>query len=443
MDTTSPDLLEKIRQQFDFGPYPRIPVDKSPRDDASALFSHNLAIPYYLKYQRVINTQGKVILDAGCGSGYKSLTLAEANPEARIVGVDLSEASVKLANERLKYHQFENVEFHALSIEDLSTLGMKFDYINCDEVLYLLPDPIAGLTMLKAVLKPEGIIRTNLHSALQRSQFYRAQSLLKLMGLMENNPEEMEMNLLKEFMQALKDNVDLKARAWNPICETQDSTSTEILLANFFLQGDKGSTIPEMFSYLQEAGLEFINMLNWRHWGLRDLFKDRDDLPAFLALSLPEIPLQDQLRLYELLNPVHRLLDFWCGHAGSSQAATPLSDWQAHDWEQAKIHLNPQLCTAKAKERFTQCLQAQEPLDMFTLLSNTSLGSNFIDTPTVALLLTLMEKPKSMSVLREFWLKLQPLNLVTLELLTPEQAQETLVKLLTHLEAFLYVLVEH
>ncbi len=441
MDNTSPDLLEKIRQQFDFGPYPRIPVDKSPKGDASLLCTHNLTIPYYLRYQKVVDTQGKVILDAGCGSGYKSLILAEANPGAKIVGVDLSEASVKLAKERLRYHQFENVEFHALRIEDLSTLGMEFDYINCDEVLYLLPDPVAGLTALRSVLKPEGIIRTNLHSSLQRSQFYRAQTLLKCMGLMDSNPEEMEMNLLIEFMQSLKDSVDLKIRTWNPAFETQDST--EIFLANFFLQGDKGSTIPEMFSYLNEAGLEFVSMLNWRQWGLLDLFKDPDNLPAFLALSLPEVPLQDQLSLYELLNPVHRLLDFWCGHPSmSNHAAAPLSDWQAHEWEQAVIYLNPQLCTAKVKERFTQCLQDQEPLDMFTLLNNTALGSTFINTPTVALLMTLMEEPKSMPVLCEYWLKLQPLNPITLEPVTVDQAQMTLIKLLTRLETFIYVLME-
>lgn len=29
------ELLEKIRQQFDNAPYPRVPVEKSPKDDAN------------------------------------------------------------------------------------------------------------------------------------------------------------------------------------------------------------------------------------------------------------------------------------------------------------------------------------------------------------------------------------------------------------------------
>jgi len=52
---------------------------------------------YYLRNQKVIKTKGKLVLDAGCGSGYTSLTLAEANPGAKIVGVDISDKSVDIA----------------------------------------------------------------------------------------------------------------------------------------------------------------------------------------------------------------------------------------------------------------------------------------------------------------------------------------------------------
>src|SRR3954471_8689562 len=40
------------------------------------------------------------ILDIGCGAGATSLALADAFPEARITGVDLSEALVAVARER-------------------------------------------------------------------------------------------------------------------------------------------------------------------------------------------------------------------------------------------------------------------------------------------------------------------------------------------------------
>jgi len=85
------------------------------------------------------------------------LVLAEANPGAKIIGIDLSEKSIKLAQQRVQYHGVENVEFHSILLEDLPKLGMEFDYINCDDVLYLLPDTVAGLQAMRSVLKPDGI----------------------------------------------------------------------------------------------------------------------------------------------------------------------------------------------------------------------------------------------------------------------------------------------
>ena len=122
MDEQAAELLEKIRQQFDAGPYPRIPIERSPKEAIEQLYIHNFITPYYLRNQKISKTEGITILDAGCGSGYTSLTLAEANPGARIVGIDLSEQSVELAKKRLQHHGFDNAEFYAMSIEEVTTI---------------------------------------------------------------------------------------------------------------------------------------------------------------------------------------------------------------------------------------------------------------------------------------------------------------------------------
>ena len=285
MQAQASDIVEKIRQQFDSAPYPRIPVDESPKGNPNILYIHNLVTAYYVRNQKLIDTKGKVILDAGCGSGYKSLVLAEANPGAKIVGVDISEESVKLAEQRLEYHGFDNTEFHVSFLEDLPKLGIEFDYINCDEVLYLLPDAVAGLQAMKSVLQPDGIIRVNLHSSLQRANYFRAQNLFRFMGLMDDNPEDMEIGIVRETMNALKDGVSLKAQTWSPKYNEDEG----IILANQLLVGDRGATIPEFFSLLKAANLEFINMVHWRQWDLMRLFKEPDDLPAFLGMNLPEL----------------------------------------------------------------------------------------------------------------------------------------------------------
>jgi len=385
------EIAEKIRQQYNAGPYPRTPLEASPKNNSKLLYFHNFSNAYYSRSQKVIETEGKIILDAGCGSGYMALVLAEANPGAKIVGVDISEASVELARQRLKYHGFENAEFHVASIEDLPKLGIEFDYINCDEVLYLLPDPSAGLQAMKSVLKPDGIIRANLHSALQRVLYFRAQEVFQMMGMTDGNPEDLEVELVREMMKALKDNVRLKALTWNFKMETDD----ERILMNYLLQGDKGYTIPEMFSIIRAAELEFISMVNWRQWKLSELFKEPDNLPAFLAMSLPEATVEEQLHLFELLNPAHRLLDFWCGHSNQAQPVVPIADWTRIDWQAARVHLVPQLKTPEVKAELIKCIKRLSQFEISKHLTITD-ESLLIENMTTACLLPLWEAVQPM-----------------------------------------------
>jgi ubiquinone/menaquinone biosynthesis C-methylase UbiE len=440
MEADTSEALEKIRRQFDFGPYPRIPIDQSPKDDVNKLFMHSLVTANYLKTQQVVDTKGKVILDVGCGTGYKSLALAEANPGAKIIGVDLSPESIKLAEERLKYHNFDNAEFYVLDIENLPSLGITFDYINCDEMLYLLADPAAGLRAMKAVLNLEGIIRTNLHSALQRAAIFRAQKVFKLMGLMDDNPEEFEMGLVQEIMKALHDNVDLKVRAWSANYEGDDAK--ERILMNYLFQEDKGYTVQNLFQFLESAELEFISMVNWRQWSVTSLFKDADNLPAFLAMNLPEAPVEMQLHLYELMHPIHRLLDFWCGHINTGGLTLYVAEWQDRHWQEATVHLHPQLNTPKTHEAFLTSVREQKPLDLAVFLSATAGGSFFVDTPTIACLLKLAEAPQSFANLLAYWLELNPKDQITLEPINPQAATATLKKILTRLETFMHVMLE-
>lgn len=437
MKNLDSDVIEKIRQQFDTVCYPRIPLDTSPKNDCGLLYIHNLVTPYYLINQKVIKTEGKLILDAGCGSGYKALVLAEANPGAKIVGIDLSEESVKLARQRLEYHGFENVEFHAISIEKLPSLGLQFDLINNDEVLYLLPDIVVGLQAMKSVLKPDGIIRTNLHSALQRASFFRAQKICNMMGLMDENPQDLELEIVRETMNALKNEVLLKARNWN------SNNTDEWIFMNYLLQGDKGYTIPEVFAALRAADLEFVSMVGWRHWDVTDLFQDSENLPAFLAMSLPEISVEDRLHMFELLHPVHRLIDFWCGHPSQKpESFVPVAEWSEWDWQQARVHLHPQLKTPQVREDLLKCIASQKPLIISSYIPLPTQVPIAIESMLAACLLPLWEGAQPVNSLVELWLKLRPLHPATLELVSPETAFEEVKELLSMLEAFLYVLLE-
>lgn len=439
MTNQAPDLLEKLRQQYDKTPYPNTPLDTPANAFPHLLYIHNLVTPYYLRNQKVIDTKDKIILDAGCGTGYKSLVLAETNPGAKIVGIDISAESIKLAKQRLDYYGFDNAEFHVLSLEELTKLNYKFDYINCDEILYLIPDISVGLKAMQEVLSPSGIIRANLHSFYQRLPFLRAQKVFQIMGLMDGVAEDLEVEIVVDTMKALKDDLLFKANAWNAHYETEDTK--EKILVNHLLQGDKGFTITDIFTALRASNLEFISMVNWREWNLLHLFKEPDNLPVFLAMSLPEISTEEELQIYELINPKNRLLDFWCGHPEQGQTFVPVPNWTDADWRNAKVYLHPQFNIPKFKEDLKNCITENK---VFTLekKSPTTGKPIILDMTMTSCLVPLLEQPQSFTSIVERWQKVRPVDPVTLQATDPEKAFQTVKDLFTILEIGGYIMLE-
>lgn len=93
-----------VQAQFDEFPYPNVPIEQTVTDNF-ALFANSLTTARYLRDRKVVLPEGKVILNAGCGSGWETLVVATANPGARYVGVDISPESIKMAEQRFKFHQ--------------------------------------------------------------------------------------------------------------------------------------------------------------------------------------------------------------------------------------------------------------------------------------------------------------------------------------------------
>lgn len=437
MSVKDPQLLEVIRRQFDSAPYPKTPIEDSPKDDPQKIFIHTIQTPYYLRDQQVVNPADCVILDAGCGSGAKSLALAIANPGAHIVGVDLSPASVNVARHRLEYHGVHNAEFHALSIYDLAQLGLTFDYINCDEVLYSLPDPAAALQVMQSVLKPDGVIRVNLHSRLQRQRYYRGQSIFKGLGLFDNGPSSSEAGVVREFMQALKPTVEMKRFGWSEKYESSDR-SDEVILMNYLLAGDTGFTISDAFEMMRAAGLDFISMLHWKKWDLSSLFKNPTDLPPVWTQLLADATDEDRLHLFERLHPMNRLIDFWCGNP-RSHTATPLSQWDDVTWAGATVHLHPYMKTDAMYQTLAESVEYVRPVELSYQPFEAKL---LIDSTLAGSLLALWEQPRSVAQLVDRYLALHPIDPITMVPCDRTQATSLVTTFLKQQAKYVAVLIE-
>jgi len=101
---------------------------------------------------------GSRVLEAGCGVGAQTITLAKNSPEARITSIDISEESVAEARKRVEAEGFANVSFQQGDIFDLSFEPNSFDHVFVCFVLEHLAKPVDALTLLKEYIKPGGTI---------------------------------------------------------------------------------------------------------------------------------------------------------------------------------------------------------------------------------------------------------------------------------------------
>ena len=101
---------------------------------------------------------GSTVLEAGCGVGAQTLTLAAHSPKALITSVDISPASVAEAERKTKAAGFQNVRFAQADIFHLPFSPASFDHVFVCFVLEHLAQPVDALKALKHVLKPGGTI---------------------------------------------------------------------------------------------------------------------------------------------------------------------------------------------------------------------------------------------------------------------------------------------
>ena len=111
--------------------------------------------PLRLRYvDRAASLRDARVLDVGCGGGILSEAMARSG--ARVLGIDLSQAVLDVA----ELHALEAklaVEYQAIAAEELAaaTPG-SFDLVTCMEMLEHVPDPAAMLSALATLAKPGG-----------------------------------------------------------------------------------------------------------------------------------------------------------------------------------------------------------------------------------------------------------------------------------------------
>lgn len=106
-----------------------------------------------------VSVKNARVLELGCAGGGNLLPFALAYPDAKAVGVDLSEVQVKQGRQVVQALGLHNLQLHAMSLTDIGPEFGQFDYIIAHGVFSWVPPEVreAMMRIMRENLAPEGI----------------------------------------------------------------------------------------------------------------------------------------------------------------------------------------------------------------------------------------------------------------------------------------------
>ena len=185
------------------------------------------------------------ILVAGCGTS-QAAKHALRWPAAQVTGIDFSATSVRCTEDLKRKYELDNLQVHQLPIERAGELETTFDQIVCTGVLHHLPDPDAGLSALRGVLRPEGAMHLMVYAPYGRTGIYMLQEFCRRIGIRATDDEIRD---LIAALKALPPGHPLE----NLLREAPDFLHEAALADALLHPQDRAYSVPQFFDFIKRG----------------------------------------------------------------------------------------------------------------------------------------------------------------------------------------------
>jgi SAM-dependent methyltransferase len=295
--------LKNVRAQYETLPYP----PRDPKEEKTRLInpdSERLSNLNHFLYRGRRDFRDFRVLVAGAGTGDGTIYLADqlrGHRGARVVSLDISQASTDVCRQRAKVRGLRNITFLHASLLELGELGLEpFDYVNCTGVLHHLADPDAGMVALTSVLKPDGGLGLMLYARYGRTGVYQMQELMRRVNKGVTDTHEKVENT--KAMLACLPPTNWFKRGEDLVSDHArmgDAGIYDLLLH----EQDRAYTVLETYDFVERAGLHLIDYCR----GIDRILLSpatyvRD---AELRATIARLPLRKQRAVAELLSGSH------------------------------------------------------------------------------------------------------------------------------------------
>ncbi|MGB2924503.1 MAG: class I SAM-dependent methyltransferase [Limnothrix sp.] len=317
--SSSPDRQQAVRSLYNTYPFPPEPLLDEPPPGYNWRWHWQAA--YNFCTGRKPEQKNVRILDAGCGTGVSTEYLLHLNPEAEIIGIDLSEGALEVAKKRCQQsgvtqdHQAP-VTFQQLPIEQADELEGTFDLINCVGVLHHMPDPVEGIQALAKKLAPNGLFHIFVYAELGRWEIQLMQEAIALVQGDQQGDFTDGVKVGRQIFGSLpEDNrlVKYDQERWS--MENHRDAS----FADMYVHPQEVDyNINTLFELIDASGLDFVGFSNPDFWNLERLIGKNPELIE-RAQHLDE---RSRYRLIELLDTTISHYEFFL-----AKPALEITDW--------------------------------------------------------------------------------------------------------------------
>lgn len=240
-----------VQAQYESDPYPRW-LRPSPIEPVATLdvlvrrYCPSAPVEPMPRVERPLE-----ILIAGCGTGQHAIETARQHREANVLAIDLSLSSLAYAQRQTEALAVRNIRYAHADIALLDGVDIRFDLIESVGVLHHMAKPLEGWRTLRRLLRPGGLMRLGLYSALARQHVVAARTFIHESRFTDSHDD------IRRARHALLTS-DINSEIASRLKVTPDFFSMSECRDLLFHVQEHRFTLPDLATMLEELGLHFI-----------------------------------------------------------------------------------------------------------------------------------------------------------------------------------------